>query len=221
MAHAAQVYLVEQWQNHNNGTPIERRNEICREFVGLGMRNRWEYHRLAENAGFTEEQGAILALRTQEETCVADWASYGAHRIVFSTGKHNLSSREVRWCTGTELGGDEEKFVSYDIDALPERVYSMTAFDDPTDVEEAKQEHDQSLWVSGVYWVADADDGLRIIWNDEFGDPIRQKICHLSELEAGSELFDAYKPFETTWWTEASPVGRYARDEWWKLENHP
>ena len=89
----------------------------------------------------------------------------------------------------------------------------MTAFDAPEDIEEAKKEHDQKNWVSGVYWLA--GDELKIVWVDEYGETIREKCCVRSELEAGAEAFDAYQPFESSWWTAARKVGKYAGDEWW------
>lgn len=99
-----------------------------------------------------------------------------------------------------------------ELDALPESVYSLTAFDDPEDVEEARRkERDQSLWVSGVYWVVDED--VKIVWVDEFGETIREKVCQTDELEEGAEAFNKYRPFESRWWTEATRVGKYATEE--------
>lgn len=210
-ASAAEVYLVEQWDQHT-GPARERRNKIFQNFIELGMRERWKYHALASDTEFTDKEKDILQkCRTWEERALADWVGEDLKRVLFTTGKLQLSDEQLEWCTG--WGRENERLVCGDIDALPERIYSMSAFDDPDDVAEARQVHDQSLWVSGVYWVADEE--LKIVWVDEFGQTIREKRCELNELQEGAEAFDRYEPFESSWWTEATKVGKYASGDWW------
>jgi len=90
----------------------------------------------------------------------------------------------------------------------------MTAFDDPEDVAEARQTRtDRSLWVSGVFWIED-----KIMWVDEYGVTIREKTCDLAErqqMQDAAEAFEEFRPFESSWWTEAVRVGKYAEEHWW------
>lgn len=208
---AADVYLIEQWSRHTE-EPIERRNKIFREFIRLGMRGRWKYHAQAEDFYVGKDEKEILQYRTQEQTSIAFWLTENVARVLFTRRKLELTEDELDWCTDW---GEGELVCDYDdIDALPERVYSLTAFDHPDDAEEARnKDHDQSLWVSGLYWIVDNE--LKILWVDEFGETIREKICLKPELEEGAKAFDNYKPFESSWWTEATRVGRYATEEWW------
>ncbi|QIX02016.1 hypothetical protein AMS68_007533 [Peltaster fructicola] len=202
---AADVYLVEQWDKHT-GSALERRNAIFRDFIALGMKGRWEYHKRAEDFPFNEHEKTILECRTWSERSQAEWMTGSSLRVMFSSSSSNvqLNEQQLEWCT--RWGGDAEEVVCYDMEALPERVFCLTAYDDPSDVEEARQEHDQSLWVSGFYWVA--GDELKIVWVDEFGQTVREKLCNKEDLETDGEAFNEYKPFESRWWTEATPVGK-------------
>ena len=99
-------------------------------------------------------------------------------------------------------------------DVLPELVYLLSAFDDPDDVEEAQQSSkDQSLWVSGVFLLGD-----KIVWVDELGDVIREKVVDLQDrayMTEAAEAFKQWRLFESSWWTEATKVGKYADEQWW------
>ncbi|KAK4495246.1 hypothetical protein PRZ48_013575 [Zasmidium cellare] len=210
---AAEVYLLEHWHKHIE-TPLARRNKIFREFVSLGIRGRWPYHAKAEDFEVSEEERRILDHRTHEQKSIAFWISDGCGRVLFTKRKRELREDEVEWTTDWREGELVRDFE--ESDALPERVYCLTAFDDPDDVEEARAQGqlDQTLWVSGVYWVVDED--LKIVWVDEFGETIREKVCRTEELEEGAEAFSRLKPFESTWWTDATRVGKYATDKWWR-----
>ncbi|QIW99762.1 hypothetical protein AMS68_005280 [Peltaster fructicola] len=207
---AAEVFLIQHWNQHT-GTIEQRRCEIFRKFVQLGTRGRWEWHKLAERFAVNKEEEAILRCRPSWIRSIAEWTGEDARRVITSTHELAMSQEEIGLQTGATLN-----FVcEYDgdpYDTLPELVYSMTAFDDPDDVEEARSSsRDQSLWVTGVFWIDD-----KLVWVDEFGRTIREKICPAEGLEEAAEAFnDLYKPFESVWWSEATKVGRYAEDEWW------
>jgi hypothetical protein len=213
---AAELYLVEQYNRHD-GEPLARRNEIFRAFIALGLRGRWSYHSRAEHCSFSDEEVEILrACRSSREWEIADWVKHDPKlRIVFDlrSGVTRLDMQQQKWCSGWV--GDDGDFVCRDLDALPERVYSLSTFDDPEDVAEARQQEDadQSLWVSGVYWVVD-NQQMKIVWVDEFGETIREKVCDDGGAEEGADAFDDGRPFESSWWTEATKVGWYATQGW-------
>jgi hypothetical protein len=76
-------------------------------------------------------------------------------------------------------------------EVLPEVVYSMSAFDDPDDVEEARRSRkEQSLWVSGVFWATNW-----IIGVNEFGATVRQKDCDLQDRAAMKDAAQAFEDF--------------------------
>lgn len=207
---ASEVYLVEKWNEHN-GPPAERRNEIFHEFVKLGMRERWRWHAQAESYEFTAEEKQILACRNWPTRCIASWIGQDLRRVLVTDCAHPMEWSDLVY--RTDLRGDPMLVCEYEgdpFDVLPELAYSMTAFDDPDDVEECQRLHgDQSFWVSGVFWIID-----KLVWVDEFGTTIREKFCDRQELRKAAEAFERFRPFESTWWTEATKVGRYAEADW-------
>lgn len=226
---AADVYLLEKWHSYA-GTPSERRSTIFQEFVKLGMRKRWEWHKLAETYVFDEEDKAVLEqCRTWKARAVAYWisANDGREIVLLTTDRDDLDVSETE--PGHRTAGEvswyycEYSSTGSPFGTLPEIAYSMTMFDDPEDVKVARVasiaearssgrsgEPDQSLWVSGVFHSQN-----RVVWVDEFGETIREKRIDGNELGEDAELFEEYRPFETSWWLEAERVGNYARDEWW------
>lgn len=215
---ASDLFLISTWNDHH-GTPAERRSQIFHDFIAFGMRGRWPWHAKAEKhefSQFTSEEKSILESREWPVRCIAGWIGEDLRRVVVlpeGTGELDRSDVEFR----TDLSGDEMLVCRYDgnpFDVLPELVYSMTAFDDPDDVEEARRgKKDQSLWASGVFWR-----GSKILWVDEYGVTIREKVCDLEDREGmreAAEALERFRPFESTWWTEATKIGKYAEENWW------
>jgi len=209
---ASEVYLVEKWNGHS-GPPAQRRNEIFREFVELGMRERWPWHARAESYKFNAGEKVILACRDWPTRRIASWIGQDLRRVVMTDRAHPMEWSDLEY--RTDLEGDPMLVCEYEgnpFDVLPELVYSMTAFDDPDDVEERRRsQRDQSLWVSGVFWIVD-----KIVWVDEYGVTIRERVCDRQELKEAAEAFEEFRPFESTWWTEAIKVGKYAKDDWFR-----
>jgi len=170
---ASEVYLVERWNEHS-GSPAQRRNEIFREFVKLGMRERWRWHAQAESYEYTAREKEILACRDWPARRIASWIGQDLRRVMVTDRAHPMEWSDLQY--RTDLEGDPMLVCEYEgnpFDVLPELVYSMTAFDDPDDVEECRQsQRNQSLWVSGVFWIID-----KIIWVNEFGMTIRERVC--------------------------------------------
>nr|POF04161.1 hypothetical protein CFP56_21916 [Quercus suber] len=207
---AADVYLVQNWDKHT-GTPDERRNRIFQEFVRLGMRKRWELHKQAETFEFDANEKNILTCRPWNVRSIAGWIGEDLRRVMVTDSAHPMTQEDLEF--RTDLGGDDMLMCVYDGDPfeiLPELVFSMSAFDDPDDVAEARESHDQSLWVTGVFWIVN-----RLIWVDEFGETIREKTFDINGAREAAEAFKNYRPFESSWWNEATRVGKYAGDEWW------
>jgi hypothetical protein len=182
---ASDLYLVENWNNRTEPLP-ERRNAIFHDFVQLGMRGRWPWHARAEKCDFgefTTEEKNLLECRDWPTRCIAFLVGEDLRRVV-------VVDMEFR----TDLKGDSARVCRYSgnpFEVLPEIVYSMSAFDDPDDVEEARRAQiEQSLWVSGVFWVGD-----RIVWVDEFGGTVRQKDCDLQDREAMRDAAEAFEDF--------------------------
>lgn len=212
---ASDLFLVENW-NSRSEPPVQRRNQIFEEFVRLGMRGRWSWHARAEKYEFgqytQEERNVVLGCRDWPTYCIAKSLGEELSRVVMTdhAGPIDLEFR-IDW------DGDSTLVCQYGgspFHVLPELVYSFTAFDDPDDVEEARQsQRDQSLWVSGVFWIDN-----KITWVDEFGATVREKVCDVQDRESmreAAEAFERYRPFESTWWIEATKVGKYAGDRWW------
>lgn len=211
---ASEVYLIKKWNEHS-GPPTQRRNEIFQEFVKLGMRERWQWHAQAEDYTFTAEEKEILACRDQQIRDIASWIGQDLRRVVVTNPAHPLELSDLQYRTDDDLEGDPMLVCEYEgdpFDVLPELAYSMSAYDDPDDVDEYRRsQRDQSLWVSGVFWIIN-----KIVWVDEFGLTIREKVvCDQQELKEGAEAFKRFRPFESKWWTEATKVGKYAEDNWY------
>lgn len=208
---ASEIYLVQKW-NQRSGPPEQRRNEIFQEFVKLGMRERWRWHAQAESfeiSQFTDEENEILECRDWPTRRIAIWIGQDLRRVMVTDRAHPMEDSDLEYRTDDSMLVCEYEGNPYDV--LPELSYSMTAFDDPDDVEEARRsQRDQSLWVSGVFWMID-----KIVWVDEFGMTIRERVCDQQELKEAAEAFERFRPFESTWWTEATKVGKYAEDGWW------
>lgn len=229
---ASELYLAIQWSKHTS-PPQERRSTIFQEFVKLGMRNRWEWHKKAETYTFSDEEKEILECRTERTRAISFWMSANDRsEIVVMTKDANKLEKDEDEPEYRIKGEAGWLYCEYDEEGgpfgmVPEIAYSLTMFDDPDDVEEARGrstmearektleggyfEPDQSLWVSGVYVNEDM-----IVWVDEFGETIRQKVIDMNQLEEDFGLFESYKPFETSWWIEAEKVGKYAGDQWWR-----
>jgi hypothetical protein len=210
---ASEVYLIENWNKHS-GNPAQRRNEIFNEFVKLGMRGRWAWHARAETYQFSVEDRKILECRHWRARSIADKIGETLDRVVVTDHAHPMTETDLKYRTCSS--GNRYLAFRYDghpFDVLPELVYSMTAFDDPDDVAEARRAHrDQRYWVSGVFWMFD-----KIVWVDEVGDTIREKVCvDQQELKEADEAFARYQPFESAWWTEATKIGKYGEDKWWE-----
>jgi hypothetical protein len=215
---ASDLYLLENWNTRTEPSLERRRDAIFHDFVQLGMRGRWAWHARAEKCDFgefTTEEKSLLECRDWPTRCIAFSIGEDLRRVVVVD--HTESSNDADVEFRTDLEGDCERVCRYGgnpFEVLPEVVYSMSAFDDPDDVEEARRSRkEQSLWVSGVFWVDN-----RIIWVDEFGATIRQKVCDLQDRAAmkdAAQAFEDFRPFESSWWTEATRMGKYAEDEWW------
>jgi hypothetical protein len=216
---ASDLFLIQNW-NLRTEPPTQRRNAIFHDFVKLGMRGRWTWHskaEICEFSHFTTEERRILERRDWPTRCIAGLIGEDLRRVVVVDHAQSLSDADVEF--RTDLAGDNSLVCRHDgnpFEVLPELVYSMTAFDDPDDVEEARQSRrDDSLWVSGVFWV-----GNMIIWVDEFGATVRQKVCDLQDrqaMRAAADSVEKFRPFESSWWTEATRSGKYAEDHWWEL----
>ena len=212
-APASEVYLVQKWDTRR-GTPAERRSRIFQEFVKLGMRKRWEWHKVAENYVFSEEEKAVSLCRTWTARSIASWICGDLRRVMMTDRVLDMSTEELEYRVEGKGGNNPSLVCEYEgnpFDVLPELVYSMTAYDDTADMAEARAVHDQSLWVTGVFWLVD-----KIVWVDEFGRTIREKVCDARGLEEAAEALERYNPFESTWWTEATNIGKYAEDECWR-----
>ena len=120
----------------------------------------------------------------------------------------NMSTEEIAYRIDCK-GGNSPSLVCENEgspgDVLLGPVYSMTAYDDPAGMAEARVVYDQSLWVTGVFWVVD-----KIVWADKFEHTNREKTCDAHGLQEAAETLQKYTPFESGWWTEAAKVGKYA-----------
>jgi len=210
---ASEVYLLHRW-NGQDGSLDERRTKIFREFLQMGTRGRWQWHAEAEKTEygqFTAEERTILSeCRDGSMSNIAGWIGENMYRAMVAEGTLDMSEEELRLRTG-----NADLVCSFDgdvLDVLPELAYSMTAFDDPADVEEARRDsRDQSLFVTGVFWR-----GNKIQWLDECGNTVREKVVtDERELTEGAEAFEEFRPFESIWWTDATKIGKYAEDGWW------
>jgi hypothetical protein len=157
------------------------------------MRGRWTWHsraEICEFSHFTTEERRILEHRDWPMRCVVDSIGEDLRRVVVVD--HTESSSDVDVEFRTDLEGDNRLVCRHDGNPFEVR-----------------------LWVSGVFWV-----GSMIIWVDEFGATVRQKICDLQDREAmrtAADSFEKFRPFESSWWTEATRSGKYAEDHWWEL----
>ncbi|KAK4569473.1 hypothetical protein LTR86_003236 [Recurvomyces mirabilis] len=184
-----------------------------------GMRARWPWHARAETIGhrdLTAAEKEILECRPWSIRCIAKWIGEDLLRVMVTDHAHPMDQTDLAYRVSDGRGYTDLLCV-YDgdpYDLLPELAYSMTAFDDPGDVEEARRKapREQRLWVSGVFWMGDV-----IKWVDEFGDTVREMVVHCGDrqgVKEACEAFEEFRPFESVWWTEARRVGKYAGDEW-------
>jgi hypothetical protein len=170
---ASDLYLVENWNSRTEPSPERRRDAIFHDFIQLGMRGRWPWHARAEKCDFgefTTEEKLLLECRDWPTRCIAFSIGEDLRRVVVVDHTEPLNDADVEFRTNLE--GDCERVCRYGenpFEVFPEVVYSMSAFDNPDDVEEARRlRREQSRWVSGVFWIGD-----RIIWVDEFGATVR------------------------------------------------
>lgn len=229
---ASELYLTSQYPSLTTESPAQRRSAIFQEFVKLGMRERWKWHILAESHSFSDfspqEKQVLEDCRTWKERSIAFWMSADdASKLVLMTTDPStleLDDEEPEYRISGEPGWLYCEFEEEDgpFGTLPEIAYSLTMFDDPDDVQEAREkslkemdesklaEPDQSLVVSGVFMM----DG-KVIWVDEYGETIREKRIDMGDMEEDVELFANYRLYETSWWLEATKIGKYAGRSWW------
>ena len=162
---ASKVYLVQRWDTRNE-TSTNRRSSIFQDFVKLGMRKRWEWYKAADNYAINVEEKKILLCRTCSARSIASWIGEDLRRVMMTDRALNMSTEEIAYRIDCK-GGNSPSLVCENEgspgDVLLGLVYSMTAHDDPAGIADVRAVHDQSLWVTGVFWVVD-----KIVWADKF-----------------------------------------------------
>lgn len=208
---AADVYLVKQCSKHTE-QPMERRNKIFRESIKLGMRGRWKYHAQAEDFLIGNEGKEALQYRTPEQTSVAFWLTENVARVLFTRRELESTGDELDWCTDWREGersATTTRWMLY--------LNECTRFLHLIILTMWKRLDKKSVirLRGSVAYTGSSISSVRLYGSMNLVTQSRRRSVIKPSSRAAPGVFDGYKPSESSWWAEATRVGKYATDEWW------